>query len=572
MGKHSVRSAILLLAVIFLCLTCPKARSEQYDYFPGAPGLGEGFDRTNPVRPLRHCLDISKITPRALQAVGPYQANSKLIVDRSELYSALHIDVNVSAHSLAASGSANTDLETSTQTKSNITTWMLRVYQDFGSQSLSEENFVEGAKGLRNTLPTLLLVCGKEYVSKVQLASQLTVLFTSTDLSATESSNLGTSISGGFSAGAGGVSVSASLRSTMTQIATHHGVEIRMFGFGAGGVQKLGDAITNNGDIDQLLKDVNTYLTSEFTTDKAFPIQFFTSDTGLLAANPRASQFVVDKPELPQIYLDYMDATARYTALQRIVRERDTTYGYLKDDQISNYKSERDVASAEKSAAYKILQDCANNTTCKTVADSQLHVRWPTSPEPSCQTWEHYQCVECRQEITFTGEPTGLTLPYSCRQMPANALVHVDFNGFIVISSNVPDSKVWNAWIDAYLNGITEPCSGNLDGRPLQCKDSRVSTNQVKVYQWKLLKMHAATRVGPDNSASASLFIGQCQTGPTHVTCDTVPPGLGAVIEKVGNNGFPPDVPNSVQPPNFVPAPAGAFIRFSVAKSASIEH
>jgi hypothetical protein len=205
-------------------------------------------------------------------------------------------------------------------------TWIMYGYQEFGSDSLNPVLNPRGTRVKQNA-GKLIQTCGDEYVIHVKKASQRAAVFTLHSLNKTTKSTLAAHFDGGASWSAGQVSFSANFKNFLSEASQHGSIEVKIFGFGSGGLGKLSDIVANGDRFDNVRNTIAHYLSTEMTASTAAPISFTTASFGDLAEPPLSTTPVGDPPELDSIYLEYGNTLARIRRIEDMVGGRNGAYG-----------------------------------------------------------------------------------------------------------------------------------------------------------------------------------------------------------------------------------------------------
>ncbi len=535
------------LAVLILLwpLSLKTLSATDYDYYPRSSiSIGAGFRPLNPTTPPPPCLVVSDQTVTTDDSVGPFNMDVKLVHDRSQMYELLHWDAHLAARSLAATGKVDATFDRETTVEAEDIVWVLYAYQEFGTKSI-DPNLKPKYEGLKHNGALLVRTCGPDYVSSLRRAVQVAAVFTLHTGSQQTKQTLELHFSGSASFSAGSVDFSAGYKNFLMEAAQHGNIEVKVFGFGGGGVSKLSDIVTKGDNFDAVRTTLATYISNEMVAAKAFPIGFTTGYFGDLADPPVSESPVGEPPALLSVYGEYGRTLGRITRIEEILSGRDGAYGFVSDQQVQYLREQANRLAANLSALEHQATTC-NSTpnSCAFPNIDATQIDWPLSPELNCTHWRNGTCEACQVPVSFVSELTGSTKTYSCAKMQDGQKAHVKFeNLWITINSNAPDNKVWNAWIIASVTGL-DSC--------VLCSDTRVSPglgaspNPQLNYNWKQFSLEGDTTV-KNGVTTVQLVLNQCQTGPTHVTCDTSPPGGGSNLGDVTNHGFPDGTP--VPPP-----------------------
>ena len=535
------RSVLALFAVLGFAST---SSAETHDYY-GKAGLklGSGFRKLNVSSNPPPCLVVSKATVTEDDIVGNFQLQTTLIRDRQQLYSLLHIDAHLAARSLAANANVDTSFDKETSMDSDDLTWVMYAYQEFGSETI-DPVFNDRAASLKASPKLLIQRCGQEYVQSVKKASQVAAVFTLHSLNQSTKSTLEAHFSGGASWAGNQVNFSANYKSFLSEASQHGSVEVKIFGFGGGGLAKLSNIVSHGDDFENVRSTLATYLSTEMVASKAVPISFTTASFGDLTDPPISVSPVGNPPQLDSVYLEYGNVLSRIRKAEEMVA-RSGRYGYVTDEQVK-YLNETKKSLAVHLAKLQAQANQCNQSAekCEFPDIDSTIVNWPLSPEQNCSRWGPGVCAECEIPVSFLGVLTGKTFTYGCSHMKEGASVHVKFEGlYITINDAEPGNVVWNAWITASLKGL-DPCD--------RCSLSRISPglgapnvpqNQVQLdYHWKEFDFDGFTKaVG--GKAQVHLVIDHCQSGDHSTTCDSAPPGTGSPRQDVPNRGFPVPYP-----------------------------
>jgi hypothetical protein len=544
--------------------------AENYQYYPGtALGLGKGFDSLLPSRNFPNCLKLTSeyITPA--HTAGPFNFHMDLIDTRQQLYNLLHLDVHLAAQTVATSFNADAQFDRETSMSSEDLTWVLYAYQEFGNEELSP-SLNNDALPYRNSASKLVSRCGPEYVQTIEKAAELAVVFTIQNIGRTEKSDLRLHFDGGVSWSGGDVNFSLNSRQFFSSAFSQGVVHMRAYGFGGGGITKLApDLILTPDNFDSVRKTISTYVGTYMTEDRAASVRYITGHFPSLADPPVNVNPAPISPSLLSNFMNYEDLQARVEKIETILRGRNGEFAYLRDDQIAIYQDLRTRLAATLHKLYGILGTCATPSgDCELAPINTEQVNWPQNPETNCTTWKNGVCYKCDFPVRFVSVSDPSTFKFICTRMPPGSKVAFGFDGFITITKEFPDNKVWNSWITAYLDGIDEQCDRNVRRFQYDCSDSRVSpglgsnlpADQVKLnFFWTYFQLRGTHQLknpkaigsivaqAPETTAVGSLVLSRCATGPKNATCDSVPPGQGSPDQNVSTKGFP-------FPPELIPA------------------
>jgi hypothetical protein len=541
----------IVTLTFFFCLALRMLSATDYDYYPKANiSIGGGFRPLNPTTPPPPCLVVSAETLTEDNSVGPFKMDVKLVHDRSQMYELLHWDAHLAARSLAVSGKVDATFDRETSIESEDIVWVLYAYQEFGSKSI-DPTLKPRYEALRNTPARLLRTCGPEYVASLRRAAQVAAVFTLHTGSQQTKQTLELHFSGSASFSGGSVDFSAGYKNFLKEASQHGNIEVKVFGFGGGGIAKLSDIVTKSDNFDGVRTTLATYISNEMTADKSFPIGFTTGFFGDLANPPLSESPIGEPPALLSIYGEYGKTLSRIRRIEEILSGRDSAFGFVTDQQVQYLHQNENRLAVNLSSLEHQASTCSSTpSSCAFPNIDVTQIDWPLSPELNCNHWKNGTCEQCQVPVSFVSELTGATNKYSCSKMQNGKTVHVKFeNLWITINSNAPDNKVWNAWITASVTGL-DNC--------VLCSDSRVSPGLGAVqnpqldYNWKQFRFEGDATV-QNGASSVQLVLNRCQTGPNLVTCDTSPPGAGSKLGDVPNHGFPDGTPD---PP---PAPYALF-------------
>lgn len=543
---------------LFACLVCVStfigtSSADNYDYYGKANlKLGAGFRKLNPSQAPPPCLVVSPQTKTEDATIGNFILETKLVNDRSQLYSLLHIDAHLAGRTLAASANVDASFDKETSLESADLTWIMYAFQEFGSETI-DPVFNQPAALLKNTPERLIQRCGQEYVQSVTKASQIAAVFTLHSLNLATKTTLQSHFAAGATWTGSDLNFSANYKSFLREASQHGSVEVRIFGFGGGGVQKLSDIVLRGDDFENVRNTLATYIRTEMVASKAFPISFNTSAFGDLTEPPVSYAPIGNPPELDSIYLEYVGVLSRIGRIEEMLGGRNGRFGYITDDQVEYLNSVRKSMTTHLSQLSRQAIQCnkiKGNCSFPDI-DSQI-VNWPISPEENCFRWRNGLCVACEVPISFVSQLTGTAFSYACSHMPEGSIATVKFDGlFVTVNVSEEDNKVWNTAIVASAKGL-EPC--------LRCTLARVSPGlgaggppnsvQLDPY-WKIFDFEGQAKV-VSGKAQVQLVIDKCQAGDHLTVCDSAPPGLGS--DKSGpNRGFPVAYP-----------PPQAKVRFEV--------
>ena len=534
-------------------LTTTALFGESYDYFPKAPmSLGSGFSRLRPTQKFPPCLDTSPSHVREASTLGAFQLNISLVRSRRDLYSLLHVDARLAARTLAANASVDTQFDKETSFESDDLIWVLEAYQEFGVRELLSVRANDDARQLLRTPQQLVARCGREYVQSERRAAQVAAVFSLHNLNESTKQTLQIHFSGGASWAGTQLDFSAGYKSFLLEASSKGRVDLRVYGFGGGGISKLSELVLKAENFASVQATLAKYIQEEVRPEKGYPISFNTGSFGSIA-NPPSSDVINDRPELESVYLAYGNALARLERIEEILRGRDRLFGYVSDSQAAQLLASRTKLAKAISALYQLSRQCSGDRPTCTFPEIDIEpISWPRNPEERCTDWRKGSCYACESAVSFSGYTSGRSLRLECSHMPTGVKIEIRFDGFIVVSSTVPDNKVWNSWIIAGIGGVDGTCVA--DNRDWSCMDSRVSEglgapnvpqNLVKLNRyWKRFRLGGVqTMKGAESTAT--LVIHKCQNGPSEATCDTVPPGTGTDFTGDGvlNRGFPEQYP-----------------------------
>lgn len=530
-------ASIRLALFVFVSLAFRTLSATDYDYYPKAGiSLGSGFRPLNPTTPPPPCLVVSAQTETDDNTVGAFKMDVKLIHDRSQMYELLHWDAHLAARSLAVTGKVDATFDRETSVESEDIVWVLYAYQEFGTKSI-DPVLKSQYESLKHKPTQLIRTCGPEYVSSVRRASQVAAVFTLHTSSQATKQTLEAHFSGSASFSSGSVDFSAGYKNFLKEASQHGNIEVKVFGFGGGGVQKLSDIVSKGDTFDSVRADLATYLSEEMIASKAVPIAFTTGFFGDLADPPSSENPTGEPPGLLSTYQEYGRTLGRINRIESILSAREGPFGFVTDQQVQYLHAEENRLAKNLSILEHQASKCNSTPDSCTFPDIDAsQIDWPLSPEINCSKWKDAVCEGCQVPVAFVSELTNATKSYSCSKMKEGTAVHVKFeNLWITINSSVPDNKVWNAWIIASIQGL-DPC--------VLCQEQRVSpglgaiANPQLNYNWKQFSFEGDTTV-KNGTAAVQLVLNRCQTGPNLVTCDTAPPGIGATGADVQNGGFP---------------------------------
>ena len=551
-----MKNRMLFAACVLIMNSIGSGHAETYDYYGKANfKLGSGFRKLNPSQPPAPCLVVSPQTIQTDDTVGQFQLKINLVKDRQQLYSLLHIDAHLAGRTLAANANVDTAFDKETSMESDDLTWILYAYQEYGSQSINPI-FITDAKALKSTPAKLIQRCGQEYVQSVKRATQIAAVFTLHNLNQSTKTSLEVRFGGGASWTGGDVTFSGNYKSFLSEASQHGTIEVKVFGFGGGGIARLSDIVLKGDNFDNVRAALAGYLRTDMGAERAAPISFTTSSFGDLTDPPISISPVGDPPQLDSIYLEYGNTLSRIRRIEEMLSGTNGRFGYVSNQQLQMLKKIRqglaDHLSILQDQAYQCNQP---KSTCKFADIDTDVIEWPKSPDENCSKWKNATCNECQVPIRFLGELTGKKFTFACTHMPNNASVHVKFeNLYITINDSEPDNKVWNTWIIASVQGLSI-CT--------TCTVSRVSpglgaggppNSEQLDRHWKLFDFEGNTKAD-SGVAHVQLTIDKCQAGPRLTTCDSSPPGTGTnhTLDGVSNRGFPVPYP-----------PPGASIVFTV--------
>jgi hypothetical protein len=530
---------------LFFSLVPTVLLATDYDYYPKANvSIGAGFRPLNPTTPPPPCLVVSAQTVTDDNSVGPFKMEVTLIHDRSQMNEVLHWDAHLAARSLAASGKVDATFDRETSVESEDIVWILYAYQEFGSKSI-DPILKPRYEAVRHNATQLIRACGPEYVSSLRRAAQVAAVFTLHTGSQETKQTLELHFSGSASFSGGSVDFSAGYKNFLKEASQHGNIEVKIFGFGGGGVAKLSDIVTKSDNFDAVRTTLATYISNEMIAVKAFPIGFTTGYFGDLADPPLSKSPVGEPPALLSIYGEYGKTLSRIRRIEQILSDREGAFGFVTDQQVQYLRDQEARLATNLSLLERQASTCSSTpNSCAFPNIDVIQIEWPLSPELNCTRWRNGICEACRVPVSFVSELTGATKKYSCSKMKEGKIVHVKFESlWITINSNANDNKVWNAWIVASVTGL-DNC--------VLCSDSRVSPglgaspNPQLDYNWKQFRFEGDTTVR-NGVSSVQLILNKCQTGPTLVTCDTSPPGAGSKLGDVPQHGFPDGI--SYPPP-----------------------
>ena len=547
----------LTFCISLLIVLCCATSAATYDYY-GKAGLrlGSGFRKLNLSSIPPPCLVVSKETVSQDQTVGRFQLETKLIRDRAQLYNLLHIDAHLAARSLAVTANVDTSFDKETSMESDDLTWIMYAYQEFGSETIDPVLNGRGSPYKKNA-SALIQRCGQEYVQSVKKASQIAAIFTLHSLNNATKTTLTAHFAGGASWGGSDVQLSANYKNFLSEASQHGSVEVKMFGFGGGGLTELPDIVRKGDDFDTVRSVLADYIKREMVASKAIPISFTTASFGELADPPLSTSPVGDPPGLDSTYIEYGNTLSRIRKAEEMLGGRNERFGYVTDNDVAYLSKTKKELAVRLSKLQLVAKECNQSSEkCAFPEIDSTVFKWPLSPEPNCSRWESGVCAECEVPVNFISQLTGASFMYTCTHMKEGASVHVRFEGlYITVNDAEPDNKVWNTWINASVTGLN-PCT--------KCSASRVSPglgapppNQTQFdYFWKLFDFDGTTTVAA-GTAKVRLTIDHCQAGNHATTCDSSPPGtgtplVGAANPPVVNRGFPVPYP-----------PAPARVRFT---------
>jgi hypothetical protein len=563
----TLRTSGWVLVLLFVLLAGP-VHGENYQYYPGtALGLGKGFRKLTPTQDFPTCLNLSpsNITPN--DTVGTFIFHMDLVDDRKSLYDTLHLDAHLAAHAVAGSANFDTTFDKETSLSSEDLTWVLYAYQEYGGDELSPELNV-AASAYKKDASNLVARCGDEYVQTVQKAAEIAMVFTLHNVSQTDKKTLTAHFDGGASWGSGGVEFSLNSKQFLSSAMKHGEVHMHAYGFGGGGISKLGpDLVLNPDNFDAVKATIAKYIGENMISTKAAPVRYITAYFRSLADPPVVINPVPTSPALISNYLTYRDLQSHVNQIEDILRGRNGEYAYLTDDQVSGYTQLRGHLTKQITDLYKLLGECSKQTDKCTFAEINTEeIIFPTNPEEHCKKWQKGVCYRCEFPVSFFSANSPNTFKFTCTHLPAKSAVLIGFDGYITITHGFTDNKVWNAWLSAYLGGIDGECPGGAVQRfQYDCTDARVSSglgsnNPQAVsmnFFWKFFQLRGTHAPADNTSATGSLILAHCQTGPYPATCDSVPPGTGTDEPGVENRGFPPaPAPASVPATFFIEIPS----------------
>jgi hypothetical protein len=551
------------ILILLFALFASPLYGEGYQYYPGtALGLGKGFRKLTPTQNFPSCLVLSQTNITTDNTVGAFIFHMDLVDDRKTLYDTLHLDAHLAAHAVAGSANLDAAFDKETSLSSEDLTWVLFGYQEYGGDELSPE-LNTNASVYKKDVNKLIARCGDEYVQTVQKAAEIAMVFTLHNVSQTEKRTLTMHFDGGASWGSGSVEFSANSRQFLLSAMKHGEIHMRAYGFGGGGISKLGPELVLNPDnFDAVKTTIAKYIQENMIPTKAAPVRYITAYFGSLADPPLVINPVPTPPALISNYLTYRDLQSHVNQIEDILRGRNGEFAYLTEDQVSGYTQLRGNLVKQITDLYKLLGECSKQTEkCKFAEINTEEINFPTNPEERCTKWRRGVCYRCEFPVSFFSANSPSTFTFVCTHLPPKSTVSMGFDGYITITHGFTENNVWNAWLSAYLDGIDEVCPRGAAQRfQYDCTDARVSnglgsTDPKAVsmnFYWKFFQLRGThARTDGMTSATGSLVLAHCQTGRYSATCDSVPPGTGTDVAGIDNRGFPPAPPPASVPATF---------------------
>ncbi len=534
-----MRTLAIALAVFTIC--CPVS-AENYQYHPVSPmKLGWGFSLLNPTEAIPSCLDLTQGADRPDAGSSP-QLSSSLVTSQEDMYRKLNIDANLSAHYMFANVSANFSMEQEVSFHSDDTTWMMKAYANFGKRSLKlPVTLTADAKALA-ALPNKSKFydrCGEEYAIQEERASQIVAIFTAHHLDKSLKQKIETSVSGGYSMGAGGVDLSASYRDALNQASKASTVNLTVYAFGGKGVTALASLVVTGDNLDSVRQKLSDYV-GTLTYDNSIPISFTTGHYSRLIGDAKRSVFGTP-PGLVSEYFAYLDTFKKATQLHQIIHAEDAEYAYLTDAQLGALTALANRYQLAAQALFNKGVSCLaangqNSTACNPPQDNLDRIVWPTVPDEHCTAWVRGECMACSFVISFMNAKPPSTTSVECTHMRNGVVAEAQFNGYVTASHDHPDNKIWNVIDYILLSRKGEDCrteTGNED----VCFDGHISGGNALLYTWKPLHVSRSELI-ENNVGHWQLTLTKCQVSVAdNQACDTAPPGLGSPF--INGGGFP---------------------------------
>jgi hypothetical protein len=382
LGLSIVSASLCLQGLISPC------RAEIIDYHPSSSlHLGGGYDPAHATEPYTiKCIDYQ--TDHNIDTTGGVadaQYHLAYMTSRRDLYQTLHVSASLDAQFAFFSGGGSTTVQNDFSSSEDSITWVANVTLIFGRFQPVDPHSLAAIAGL--PVDDIKSTCGTYVVTQETRGVSASIVFSFSNLSATQKSNLQTAINASASFFGAGGSVDASYQKAFEEANKSSRLLIDVVVQGGPGKEALAGVVGAGSDLAKIREALKTYITNS-TEQNARPLQFSTASLTQFYPALTPSVLAAGRDDalsqMFSVYEDLNNAVTRISGLTKIPSSPEDEYlkVFVNDKQRASLGSfARLYGGAMVDISKRATKCLTDMASCVPYDISRLQrVQWPSIP------------------------------------------------------------------------------------------------------------------------------------------------------------------------------------------------
>jgi len=363
---------------LLVLLVCTHGWAGSYGYHPSTTlFLGAGFEPLHPDRAFQSCIAFDGKT----NVDGPGAINTSyslsLVKSRKDLYNALSLSADLSAHALFWGAGASTDYFHEHQFQSDSMTWMVLGRSDYGRFVMNNVRLTPAAQNLIDTgkAAQFAQMCGREYVQQERRGVLIAAIFSLENVSEEQRSHLESQFNASYGGGFFSIEAKAKYASFYRTASNVSHITMSIYAVGGEGITKFSDLVVHPDDLGEIQEQVRRYMASLSATQAA-PLEYLSGSmtafgyTGDVNTESHKRERV-----LAELFYRYSDAYSIYKRLEEILKH-----------QTGDYQRLYNLYGTYLTTLLDAADKCYDNTKdCVLPTQEMERVVWPVDAISECE-------------------------------------------------------------------------------------------------------------------------------------------------------------------------------------------